>query len=313
MADQNMGNFLATDKVPDTIFGIPVVSRKEDYTDADLAFFRDHPEAGGYYDMGDDETEPPPEPPEGGGPGGTFGVQGGGDARAAEKLIDDSVAFTIPLEGTDRTVVSFRGKDGNEHHRIGHGFVDEYWKDDGKGGRVKAFVTKDTGELGEAELAFAAREKMKDVHAGLRKRFKASWDSLSDGQKVVLADLAYHGGAKFSADSFIADLAAAVAYRSDRGNRVAMDAFYAGRGYRDRGASVDPVDQVFANHVPTYFLDSENPILGRVNARIGKLGLASPLAEGVALKTEDDLYRRNKYVRDRKTGKWAKPTRKGAK
>ena len=32
MADGNMANFLATDKVPDTIFGIPVVSRREDYT-----------------------------------------------------------------------------------------------------------------------------------------------------------------------------------------------------------------------------------------------------------------------------------------
>lgn len=52
-----MSNFLATDKVPDTIFGIPVVSRREDYTEADLAFFRDHPEAGGYYDMGEGTPE----------------------------------------------------------------------------------------------------------------------------------------------------------------------------------------------------------------------------------------------------------------
>lgn len=73
MADQNMGNFLATDKVPDTIFGIPVVSRKEDYTDADLAFFRDHPEAGGYYDMGDEETEQEPQQ----------GAVGGGTAFAS--------------------------------------------------------------------------------------------------------------------------------------------------------------------------------------------------------------------------------------
>lgn len=57
MADRNMSNFLATDKVPDTIFGIPVVSRREDYTESDLAFFRDHPEAGGYYDMGEDEDK----------------------------------------------------------------------------------------------------------------------------------------------------------------------------------------------------------------------------------------------------------------
>lgn len=57
MADENMANFLATDKVPDTIFGIPVVSRREDYTEADLEFFREHPEAGGYYDMGEGTPE----------------------------------------------------------------------------------------------------------------------------------------------------------------------------------------------------------------------------------------------------------------
>ena len=54
-----MGNFLATDKVPDTIFGIPVVSRREDYTEEDIAFFREHPEAGGYYDLGGDEGAEP--------------------------------------------------------------------------------------------------------------------------------------------------------------------------------------------------------------------------------------------------------------
>ena len=50
-------NFLATDKVPDTIFGIPIVSRREDYTEADIAFFKEHPEAGGYYDMGEGTPE----------------------------------------------------------------------------------------------------------------------------------------------------------------------------------------------------------------------------------------------------------------
>lgn len=57
MADKNMSNFLATDNVPDTIFGIPVVSRREDYTEEDIAFFKEHPEAGGYYDMGEDGNE----------------------------------------------------------------------------------------------------------------------------------------------------------------------------------------------------------------------------------------------------------------
>ena len=49
-------NFLATDEVPETIFGIPVVSREEDYTEKDIAFFQEHPEAGGYYDLGDEEA-----------------------------------------------------------------------------------------------------------------------------------------------------------------------------------------------------------------------------------------------------------------
>ena len=53
-------NFLATDKVPDSIFGVPVVSREEDYTEADIAFFKEHPEAGGYYDMEGDKEEPAP-------------------------------------------------------------------------------------------------------------------------------------------------------------------------------------------------------------------------------------------------------------
>ena len=51
---QQMSNFLATDKVPDTLFGIPVVSTEDRYQEKDIAFFREHPEAGGYYDMGED-------------------------------------------------------------------------------------------------------------------------------------------------------------------------------------------------------------------------------------------------------------------
>ena len=64
-ARSGMANFLATDKVPDTIFGIPVVSRKEDYTERDIEFFKEHPEAGGYYDMedGNEDTSSAEEVP----------------------------------------------------------------------------------------------------------------------------------------------------------------------------------------------------------------------------------------------------------
>lgn len=55
-------SFLATDEVPESIFGIPVVAGEEDYTPEDIAFFRKHPEAGGYYDLGDEEGQLPEEP-----------------------------------------------------------------------------------------------------------------------------------------------------------------------------------------------------------------------------------------------------------
>lgn len=45
-----LNNFLATDDVPPTLFGFEVVT--ENYTEQDLEFFRQHPDAGGFYDMG---------------------------------------------------------------------------------------------------------------------------------------------------------------------------------------------------------------------------------------------------------------------
>lgn len=46
-----LSNFLATDDVPPTLFGVPIVA--DGYTDADLEFFDRNPEAGGYYDLGE--------------------------------------------------------------------------------------------------------------------------------------------------------------------------------------------------------------------------------------------------------------------
>ena len=58
-------NFLATDDVPETLFGIPVVS--QDYTEEDLEFFKRNPKAAGFYDLGDESEDPPEEPPPGDG------------------------------------------------------------------------------------------------------------------------------------------------------------------------------------------------------------------------------------------------------
>lgn len=62
-----MGNFLATDKVPETLFGFDVAASDEKWTDADRTFFKDHPEAGGYYDLGEGSPEISTEADERGG------------------------------------------------------------------------------------------------------------------------------------------------------------------------------------------------------------------------------------------------------
>ena len=74
---ENLGNFLATDKVPPTLFGVPIVTT--DQTPEDLAFFRDYPDAGGFYDMGE---------PDGGSPDGTGGADKG--KPSARHRLDES-------------------------------------------------------------------------------------------------------------------------------------------------------------------------------------------------------------------------------
>lgn len=53
----DLSNFLATDEVPETLFGIPIVANPEQYTEADIAFFKEHPRAGGFYELGDEDAD----------------------------------------------------------------------------------------------------------------------------------------------------------------------------------------------------------------------------------------------------------------
>lgn len=50
----DMANFLATDEVPESLFGIPIVASPEQYTQSDIEFFKSHPRAGGFYELGED-------------------------------------------------------------------------------------------------------------------------------------------------------------------------------------------------------------------------------------------------------------------
>jgi len=45
------------DSVPNTVFGIPVAQGEDAWTEEDMAFFREHPEAAGYYDLEDGGSE----------------------------------------------------------------------------------------------------------------------------------------------------------------------------------------------------------------------------------------------------------------
>lgn len=53
MANKDLSSFLATDKVPESLFGIPVVASPKQYTESDIAFFQEHPKAGGFYELGE--------------------------------------------------------------------------------------------------------------------------------------------------------------------------------------------------------------------------------------------------------------------
>lgn len=93
-----LASFLATDDVPPTLFGIPVVQSEADYSEKDLAFFRKHPEAGGYYSMGDGE----PQDSKGAGPRQTVSKGGRSMQTAVRKapaprISEEAVAAVIPF------------------------------------------------------------------------------------------------------------------------------------------------------------------------------------------------------------------------
>lgn len=103
---RNFRNFLATDKVPDSIFGYPVVQRAEDYTPEDIEFFKANPKAAGFYDDGDDAAEPDDVRETAERPAATREAAKGGNARK-DGLID---APTLADEG--RPMYFYRDKQG---------------------------------------------------------------------------------------------------------------------------------------------------------------------------------------------------------
>lgn len=169
-------NFLAQDKVPGSLFGFAIVSRKEDYTEEDLAFFREHPEAGGYYDLGD------------GGEGGQGALEGGDvldngpDAyvKRVNAAIADAVPFIKEHEG-------FRGtayRDAVGKWTVGY----RQTEIDGRPVREGDTITE--------KDASAFVERRARENAALLHRQNPWTENLSQGALSALYDVAYNLGAK---------------------------------------------------------------------------------------------------------------------
>lgn len=199
MADQNMSNFLATDKVPDTIFGIPVVSRREDYTEADVAFFDEHPEAGGYYDMGEGTPE---DGSEEGSPvqydvpaGQTINVKRVlRDVQDHENTADSFIAASKLIKRWEKFEPKARQRtraDGTKEDvfTIGEGFtnlIDE----NGRETAVTSTTPDMTGDESQTQL-YRHLLKYDDM---FKKRFGAKYTSMSPSKRGAMLSVAFNAG-----------------------------------------------------------------------------------------------------------------------
>lgn len=173
MANKELANFLATDKVPESLFGIPIVASPEQYTQSDIEFFKSHPRAGGFYELGNENTD-------------TQAAEGAGDFNS--DLIDEATLNDENLKmhlfrnergkvtsyGTTRSIV---------HENDGKFFVIPTILHDGDGGtRVVSDSDavgwfNETGEhWGSYKTLAAADAAAEAVHNRHAKKFQPLWN-----------------------------------------------------------------------------------------------------------------------------------------
>ena len=169
-------NFLAQDKVPNSLFGFAIVASKKDYTEEDLAFFREHPEAGGYYDLGD------------GGEGEQGALEGGdalgGGPDAYVKRVNAAIADVVPFI---KEHAGFRGtayRDAVGKWTIGYGQTE-----------IDGRPVKEGDTITEKD-ASAFVERRARENAALLYRQNPWTENLSQGALSALYDVAYNLGAK---------------------------------------------------------------------------------------------------------------------
>lgn len=161
-------NFLATDDVPETLFGIPVVS--QDYTEEDLEFFKRNPKAAGFYDLGDDNEDPNP-PPDDDGP--TANDKGG---KSKEFMKRNPSLFSH--------VKSFEKMSKEPYEDVG-GYAIGYGAHLDKDGEP---VTKDTAAIDEAT---ATSMLARDLYTRREKLAKMlpNWTSIPGNARQALLDV----------------------------------------------------------------------------------------------------------------------------
>ena len=182
-------NVLATDKVPDTIFGIPIVSRRGDYTEEDIAFFREYPEAGGYYDMGDGAGEWTKEgnyiPGELESRRGTWQAASGGasDVEAYVKRINAAVTDVIPFIKEHEGFRAQAYKDSVGKWTVGYGQTE-----------INGRPVEEGDTISEEDASAFVAQRARENAVALYKQ--NPWmRNLSQGALSALYDVAYNLGA----------------------------------------------------------------------------------------------------------------------
>jgi len=167
-------NFLATDKVPETLFGFPVVTK--DYTEEDLEFFREHPEAAGYYDLGDEDDW-------GGEAEGQAAAKGGESGeddyiRRVNAAVNDAVPFVKEHEG-------FREKAYKDHvgvWTVGYGQTE-----------IDGRPVREGDTISEKNASVFLVNRMRE-NAAVMARQNPWTRNLSRGALSALYDVAYNLG-----------------------------------------------------------------------------------------------------------------------
>lgn len=178
----DLANFLATDKVPETLFGIPVVASPEQYTESDIAFFEEHPKAGGFYELGDEDTE-------------DQAAEGAGDTLVEKATLSDEGRPMHIFRNSDGKITGYGTTRSIIHEHDGKFYVIPTIVPDHKGGSkviddaaaIKRFVkTKEHwGGYRDRWSAEDAAEVTHDRHAQVYGKtwndyIQSHWDELSD-------------------------------------------------------------------------------------------------------------------------------------